>query len=76
LYKIVKLFFISFGYITLYKDNLPDFPLFQGRFAPAVLLAPSFLAKRGRGLRRRSSRYKTTGVENQPAGDMPLTMAG
>jgi len=52
LYKIVKLFFISFGYITLYKDNLPDFPLFQGCFAPAaptVLPAPSFLAKRARG---------------------------
>jgi len=50
LYEIVKPFFISFGYITLYKDNLPDFPLFQGRFAlaaPTVLLAASFLAKRG-----------------------------
>jgi len=29
LYGIVKLFFVSFGHITLYKENLPDFPLFS-----------------------------------------------
>jgi hypothetical protein len=52
LYEIVKPFFISFGYITLYKDNLPDFPLFQGRFAsaaPTVLLAPLVSRKTRQG---------------------------